>query len=550
MTDPIRGRKYELLPGFEYNELIARQIAQWWPKYLRHTKGPWYGKPFHLVEWQRVPIQRLFATVNKHGHRQYRHIFLGVPKKTGKTELGAGVGIRILCADGQHRPEVYSAASDQEQAGICFGVASTMVKLSPPLSKRLKLTESTKRMRHLRNWGEFRALSSEKKGKQGYSPSCVLFDELHEQPDRILWDGLTSRQATMARESPVIFTMTTAGEDKDSIGYEVWDRMLAIQEGKHRDPTSLPFIWAAEDEADWLSPKVWQGCNPAWNITIKPSEVALDAAEAEVNVELETRFRQWRLNQWTDGLVRRWIPMQDWDKCRGVPEMGEMMVYGGLDLGSVDGIASLARIRLTPDGFMHVDIRSWAPEKRIQEQARLGTTGTKWEDWVREGWLCPTRGNLGASTDEDAILADIVELHKEVKFDSIGLAKWTATELGTALEGNGIEPWEIPMTCAAQNEACRSLFRRVTGCTLIHDGNPHLRTAAVETKVRSDGNGFIRPDKEESKGSIEPIAALVCALDRQIRSEGPAVPYKDRPGGPRAAAKKANLAVGIRTRQW
>ena len=38
---------------------------------LKHTKGRWAGKPFHLLAWQEEIVRDLFGTIKADGYRQF-----------------------------------------------------------------------------------------------------------------------------------------------------------------------------------------------------------------------------------------------------------------------------------------------------------------------------------------------------------------------------------------------------------------------------------------------------------------------------------------------
>ena len=184
---------------------------------LKHTKGRWKGVPFLLLPWQEKIIRDLFGTVNADGTRQYRTAYIEMPRKNGKSELAAAIALLLLYADSEAGAEIYSAAADRDQASIVFSVAVDMVEQNRELAKRCKLIRSTKRV--IKNDGGFyRVLSADHTTKHGFNASGIIFDELHTQPNRSLWDVLTTSGGT--RTQPMVFAITTAGYDRHSICFE------------------------------------------------------------------------------------------------------------------------------------------------------------------------------------------------------------------------------------------------------------------------------------------------------------------------------------------
>lgn len=283
---------------------------------LCHTKGTWAGKKFELIDWQEQIIRDLFGTLKPNGYRQFNTAFIEIPKKNGKSELAAAIALLLTCGDGEQRAEVYGCAADRQQASIVFEVATDMVRMCPALSKRVKILASQKRIIYIPTNSFYQVLSAEAYSKHGFNIHGVVFDELHTQPNRKLFDVMTKGSGD-ARMQPLYFLITTAGTDTHSICYEVHQKAQDIIDGRKIDPTFYPVIYGADDTEDWTSPKVWKKCNPSLGETIGMDKVKTACESAKQNPGEENSFRQLRLNQWVKQAVR-WMPMDKWDKCATV----------------------------------------------------------------------------------------------------------------------------------------------------------------------------------------------------------------------------------------
>ena len=158
---------------------------------LCHTKGTWAGKQFELIDWQERIIRDVFGILKPNGYRQFNTAYIEIGKKNGKSELAAAVALLLCCGDGEERAEVYSCAADRQQASIVFEVAADMVRMCPALGKRVKLLASQKRMVYLPTNSFYQVLSAEAYSKHGFNIHGVVFDELHTQPNRKLFDVMT-----------------------------------------------------------------------------------------------------------------------------------------------------------------------------------------------------------------------------------------------------------------------------------------------------------------------------------------------------------------------
>ena len=280
---------------------------------LCHTKGTWAGKPFELIDWQEQIIRDIFGTLKPNGYRQFTTAYVEIPKKMGKSELAAAVALLLTCGDGEERAEVYGCAADRQQASIVFEVAADMVRMCPALSRRVKILTATKRIVYTPTNSFYQVLSAEAYSKHGFNIHGVIFDELHTQPNRKLFDVMTKGSGD-ARMQPLYFLITTAGTDTKSICYETHQKAKDILAGRKVDPTFYPVIYGAEEDDDWTDPKVWKKANPSLGITVGIDKVKAACESAKQNPAEENSFRQLRLNQWVKQSVR-WMPMDKWDKC-------------------------------------------------------------------------------------------------------------------------------------------------------------------------------------------------------------------------------------------
>jgi phage terminase large subunit-like protein len=233
---------------------------------LCHTKGTWAGKPFDLIDWQEKIIRDIFGILKPDGYRQFNTAYVEIPKKQGKSELAAAVALLLCCADGEERAEVYGCAADRQQAAIVFDVAADMVRMNPALKKRCKILASQKRLIYEPTNSFYQVLSADAYSKHGFNVSGVIFDELHTQPNRKLYDVMTKGSGD-ARTQPLYFLITTAGNDENSICYQVHQKAIDIMKGRKHDPRFYPVIYGAGRDEDWSSPEVWKKANPSLGIT-------------------------------------------------------------------------------------------------------------------------------------------------------------------------------------------------------------------------------------------------------------------------------------------
>ena len=211
---------------------------------LKHTDGIWSGKPFELIDWQEQIVRDIFGIIKPNGYRQFNTAYIEIPKKQGKSELAAAIALLLTCGDFEKGAQVYGCAADRNQAKIVFNVAKKMIEESKSLSKKAKIVESRYRIEYKDSF--YQVLSAEAYSKHGFNIHGVIFDELHAQPNRKLYDVMTKGSGD-ARMQPLFFLITTAGSDTNSICYEVHQKAKDILEGRKIDPTFYPVIFGADE---------------------------------------------------------------------------------------------------------------------------------------------------------------------------------------------------------------------------------------------------------------------------------------------------------------
>ena len=295
-----------------YDENKAKRVIKFINQ-LKHTKGIWHGVPFDLLDWQEKIIKDIFGTIKEDGYRKYNTAYIEIPKKNGKSEIAAAIALYLTCGDSEWGAEVYGCAADKQQASIVFDVAVEMVEQCPALKKRIKPIMSRKRLVYIPTGSFYQVLSAEAYTKHGLNVHGVIFDELHAQTNRQLYDVMTKGSGD-ARKQPLFFLITTAGNDRNSICYEVHQKAEDILKGKKNDPTFYPVIYGINEADDWSDESNWYKANPSLGHTIEIDKVRASFISATENPAEENLFRQLRLNQWVKQSIR-WMPMDTWNKC-------------------------------------------------------------------------------------------------------------------------------------------------------------------------------------------------------------------------------------------
>lgn len=436
--------------------------------------------------------------------------------KTHNSELAAAIALYLLYADNEPSAEVYGAACDRNQASIVFDVARQMVEMSPALLRRSKIRSAGKRIINYRNAGFYQVLSAETGTKHGLNVSGLVFDEIHAQPNRKLYDVLTKGSGD-AREQPLFFIITTAGNDKNSICYELHTKALDLMQGRKKDYTFYPVVYGLGVDEDWTDEANWYKANPSLGHTIKIERVREAYQNAIENPAEENVFKQLRLNIWTSASIR-WIPEQVYDKGNLPIDLDSLrgrMCYGGLDLSSTSDITALVLAfppRSDDEKYILLPF-FWLPEDTLALRCRRDHV--LYDVWQKQGFIQTTEGNVIHYGFIEKFIERLGETYhiREIAYD-----RWNATQMVQNLEDMGFTMVPFGQGFKDMSPPSKELFKLLMEGNIIHGGNPVLKWMAGNVVMRQDPAGNIKPDKEKSVEKIDGIVASIMALDRCIRN--------------------------------
>lgn len=520
-----RGLRFEPALGLEAVEYFA---------FLRHSKGEWAGQPLVLEPWQRWHTYVLFGWVRSNGLRRFRHAYIEVPRKNGKSTEAAGIGLLLFDGDGEPGAEVYTAATKLEQARIVHQEAVRMVRKSPDLSARIRVPTGTyaNNLSNPFTDSKFEPLGRDSKTLDGLNVHGAIADELHAWPDRDLLDVIET--ATGSRRQPMIFRITTAGTDLESVcGYDhVYTQQ--VLEGTLQDDAWWGIIYTIDEGDDPWSPTAWRKANPNYGVSVKMDDLEDQARKAQGMPSAMGAFLRLRLNVWTQ-TGTRWMPPEKWDACAGPvveAELAGRLCYGGLDLASTSDITAFSLVfpPLADGEPWKVLPRLWIPKESML--ARAKTARVPYEAWVRDGFLQTTPGDV---TDHAFILEQIRKDATTFDLREIAFDRWGAAQVVTKLQEIAAETghsdeWVIQFGQGFQSMSApmKELERLVLGRQLAHGGHPALAWMASNVVADEDAAGNVKPNKRLSRQKIDGIVATIMALGRAMTHQADASVYESR----------------------
>lgn len=502
-------------------------------KLLSHWKGRQFqGKPFIPEPWQEHHIiAPLFGWKREDEFsgqvvRRYNEGYIEVPRKNGKSFLSSALASQGLLADGEVGPEVYSAASAKEQAGIVFTDAKRTLGASHHLSKRVRILQHHIECPH--NNGILRAASSDYNILQGRGPSRVVLDELHAHKTSETYDAMIG--GCGGRQDWMLISITTAGHDRSSICWERHEYAKKVMEGHVKDETFFAFIAGAEPEDDITDPQTWWKANPNLGVSVFHDFLKRQSEQAANVPSKQNEFKRVHLNQWTEQSVR-WLPMDAWDACGEdftIETVRHLPCRVGLDLANTKDVNAMSLIFCDNDTFYAMPY-FWIPAESKDDSSESNRRMAL--NWAKSGLIATTEGD---TADFDGqIPADIYRILSGLKVQEICYDPWgPAVALVQRLQSMGIRQslfcefrQSMGNFAAPTVEFERLVFRRL----LKHNRNPVLRWMAANVSVKVDASGNMRPDKgATAAGKIDGIVASIMALGSWMSASRTKSVYESR----------------------
>lgn len=536
----------------QYSEGAVQDVLDFF-SLLCFAQNEWAGTPFQILPWELEAIQNFYGiqTEDEDGQwvRYRRFLYEELPKKNGKTEFAAGLGLYHLLWDGEKKPKVGIFSSDKENAAQVYDAAKYMVDntcLGQPEHDPIAWAVDSRREIHTKYGGVMKVYSADAVSKHGYSFSAIIFDELHAQPNRRLWDVLTAGSDAARRQQAVI-VLTTAGDDPDrkSIGWEVHERcrrILAWRRGAPEreldmdDPAWCPIMYGVsvltQDDPDKIATldiwdeEVWKACNPGLGHNLSLRKFRAEARAAKQSEALERLFRWLRLNQWISTKAVGWLPFGLYDKSQwnldswqGLSVIAKRNAardylagkrcFGGLDLSTTTDLTALTLIFPPQDGLDNFVTLFWAwrPEDGVADAEQRDHV--PYRDWARAEFLtlCP-----GDMVDFSMVEDTILWCSQMFRLETLGVDPYLSRTITSRLTEQQINVLEIPQDMRNMSPAMKELERMIRSHEMLHEHNTAARWCFGNVRCFVDGNENMKPMKNRSIGRIDMVVAWIIAV--------------------------------------
>lgn len=499
-----------------FDEKKANHAIDFIERYCKHSKGKWAGKPVVLEVWQKAILSALFGFIDKNtGLRQYRELILIVARKNGKSTLSSGIGLYLLMADGEPGSEVYSVATQREQAKIIWNEAVRMVKKSPSLNKRCDCLVSRIKCRF--NDGVFVPLASDSNTLDGLNVHGALIDELHAIKDKNLYDVVIDGMT--AREQPLSIITSTAGTIREGIfdlKYEEATNIIAgyDDENGYKDETILPVIYELDKRGEWTKPTCWVKANPALG-TIKSQEQLEDKvnrAKANPHYVKNLLCKDFNVRETATEAFLTFEQLNN-EATFDIGILKPRYGIGGIDLSATTDLtcATMLFKTLEDEKRFYVEQMYWIPEELLEK--RVNEDKVPYDIWLKRGFVRVSPGN---SIDYRLIVEWFEEMQneKDIYLFKCGYDSWSAKYFVQDMINTFGEPTMEPVIQGKKTLSgpMKALGADLEAKLINYNNNPVLKWCMANVSVDMDKNGNIQPCKlQNPRQRIDGFASLLDA---------------------------------------
>lgn len=494
-----------------HDEKAAQKVIQFIERFCCQKNGT----RIKLLPWQIDLIRKLYGTKQPDGLRQYRQCFAFVPRRNGKSVLAASLLMYHLCFD-PPASELYLLSNTITQSeDACYAAAVTMATHSPALRRCLKVLKSKGRIVNTTNNSRLVILSSEANSLMGKDAQLLLFDEIAFFKDRRLYANLKGSQ--LNRKQPLSLAITTASDNEEGIGKELYDYAVKVKNGTINNPSFLPVLYAAEPSDDWTSPTTWAKANPSLNTLIQQDDIRKLCEEAQQEPRKESEFKQFHLNLFQHSSAC-FISQPTWQGCRDEfteDDLIGMPCHCGIDLARRHDLAAVVYV-FTSDDKYYLLPRFFLPEQLAKKKEMQDNV--PYTTWASQGLLILTDGDV---IDYSEIRKTINADDKKFSIQQCGFDPWNAELLCNQqlrLE-DGINCVEVRQSIVSMGQPTNQFDKLLREKRIRHNNNPILNWMAANLTVREDSNGNVMPDKKHSTARIDGITAAIIGLSRAIAEQ-------------------------------
>ena len=531
--EELKASKRKEFP-FRFDNDKASRVCRFIER-LPHSKGKWARskETLRLEPWQVWILACTFGWLRKAGGtRRFRVLFVVVPRKNGKSALSAGIGLYMLCADGEFGAEVYSGATNEKQAWEVFKPAQLMAKRTPALVSKFGIEINAKSLVRIGDNSKFETIVGDP--GDGQSPSCSIHDEYHEHKD----DGQVDTMQTGmgARDQPLQVLITTAGDNLAGPCYakiqEEREKLagigraeddaaskLGLGAGPPLDDETFFVEYTIDEGDDWMAEASLRKANPNYDVSVAGDFLKARQRDAITTPRKSGVFKTKHLNLWVAAKAA-YFDIEAWRRCRDpdIPiksieavELERLLgrrCIAGLDLASKVDIAALELLfpplgdkATADDPYIRIGFYFLPAETVLKVPA--------YQNWDAQGLINVTDGEI---IDYDEIFEVLREVRSKFQLEQVAYDPHQATYLVSQMQKEGFPVLEYRPIVLNFSEPMKELDALSRAGTIAHGGCPVMEWEMNNVVAQADAKDNVYPRKPRDEAKIDNPVALISAL--------------------------------------
>ncbi len=521
--EDLKRSRYREFPYKFDKEEVQKRIE--FMQLLPHTKGEWaYQRKLITFEpWQIFGLACIFGWKRKKDKlRRFTEAYWEIPRKNGKSILAAAVGLSMFTDPSEFGAEVYSGATTEKQAWEVFKPARLMVLKTPQLASAFDIDVRAKKMIITDDESVFEPIIGNP--GDGQSPSCALIDEYHEHDTSDLYE--TMRTGMLARKQPLIFIITTAGDNIAGPCYEKRGEVIDVLNGIIPGDRTFGYIWTIDEKDEWTDPEVVKKANPNFGVSVYEHIILQDQKDAVNTPRAQSAFKTKNLNVWV-GSRTAYFNLEKWKACEEAIDESDFEgqeCHLGCDLAAKTDLNAKVKVftRMI-EGVRHYYVVSptfWVPHDTIYYNEDNKRLAEIYKSFKSTGEIDVVQG---AEMDYRTILSECKSDNKKFVVNSCGIDPHGATCLLHELDEEGMDPVIIQQNFTGMSDGMKEVDAAIKGGRLHQDGNPLLTwcISNVTGKYMTGNDDIVRPTKETPDKKIDGAVALIMAIGLAMTAEAP-----------------------------
>ena len=500
-------RRKKLHKKYHFNEEAVKDVLAFCFYVNLTVKGK--VKRFEPLAWMAYVILNIYGYYRDKSltKRLFRYATIWVSRKNAKTTFSAILSLYSFLKE-ERNSEVYFLATTKEQSSQALRYLKRIVKDSPALAKRIDVMQFQLRSNY-NGTSYMRSLPNEPDKLDGLSPSFAVIDERHALATNELFNII--KTGTLARENPLIMSISTAGFNKDYPFFNELEIGKKVLAGEQEDDSTFYLFYTLDDEKEIDDPKMWVKANPSVGTVISLDDLIIDFKKASLTISDKINFQVKNLNIYADGDTT-WIPDEAYRRCFLDSDINKFKgkdIYIGVDLSSTRDLSSLVALVEDDNEVLHVFPEFYFPVNE-NEANKIRPSGIDLTAWIEKGWITPHESRI---IDYERIYERIKWYYENFNVIALSYDRWDASYLINKVETNLlIDTFPTPQTTAFFTYPMRYLERLIYSERIVLSKSPVLRWNFRNVVTYTDTSGNTKPAKNKSLDSIDGVIALLEAL--------------------------------------